>query len=237
MLAAQPDDGGGSSFPETNWTRIVEAASEDPVKALAALEKLCSEYRPVMVKWFQRNDSVRDPEDLAHSFIIYLLEKNLLLKFTLKGRPHQTGFRWFLAAAMKYFLRDVWDKDKTIVRGYGVEKVQLNDNDVDLAAHGDVDSQIDVEFALLIHANVMRQLEVPDYAKPYILHNSPQKGWDEIARQAGKKSVTLRQEVSRLRHKHWELFRDKVSRIVTPEHKVEDTRHLYELLFQHAPVV
>ena len=51
----------------------------------------------------------------------------------------------------------------------------------------------------------------------------------------GKTSQALRQEVSRLRRKHWELFRDEVAQISTPSEKTDETRYLYELLFRNLP--
>src|ERR1051325_8002178 len=91
-----------SAFPPTQWTVIIDAVSTDPARARAALEALCTTYRQPIVNWFKRKDFYQDPEDLAHSFVAYLVEKKLLNKVA----PRTGRFRCFLAAAMQNFLRD-----------------------------------------------------------------------------------------------------------------------------------
>src|SRR6266496_2761653 len=107
-----------SAFPTTQWTVIIEAVSTDPARARVALEKLCKAYRQPIVNWFARRDFRQDPEDLAHGFVAYLLEKDLL-----KRLSQRTGtFRSFLATTMRNFLSDSWDKENAAKRGGGIEK-------------------------------------------------------------------------------------------------------------------
>jgi DNA-directed RNA polymerase specialized sigma24 family protein len=97
-----------SAFPATHWTTIFETGSENPHQARLALEKLCELYRQPIVNWFARRANKQDAEDLAHSFMEYLLAKEVLSKLVeRKGR-----FRSFLATVMQRFLFDVWAKSR-----------------------------------------------------------------------------------------------------------------------------
>jgi RNA polymerase sigma-70 factor (ECF subfamily) len=220
-----------SAFPPTQWTVIIEAGSTDPARAREALDKLCGDYRQPIVNWFKRKDFHQDPEDLAHGFVAYVLEKNLLNKVV----PRTGRFRCFLVTAMQKFLWDAWDRNNAQKRGRDVQKVALVDNDVDVEADGPADSQLDMDFALVIHQRVMDALRPRTELKPYIFQKDTSERWDEIAKCLGKTAQAVRKEVSRLRRRHWEQFRDQVAQIVTPANRVEETRYLYELLFRNFP--
>ena len=234
MVTNSPASDPDSAFPATQWTVIVQAVSTDPEHAdLAqkALETLCAAYREPIVKWFRRNDYKQDPEDLAHSFIEYLIEKNLLKKVA----PRTRRFRFFLAASMRYFLRDTWDKNGAQIRGGDAEIVSFAANDIDVGADGQVDSQLDLDLALDIHRKVMKALAPPEALKPYIFQKDSSEGWDEIAARLGITPDAVRQRVHRLREQHWVRFSDEVTQITTPEDHDKETRYLYELLLKHLP--
>lgn len=195
------------------------------------MEQLCATYRQPIVNWFRRKDFYQDPEDLAHSFLAYLIEKSLLNKVT----PRTGKFRAFLADTMQKFLWDSWDRNNAQKRGRAVEKVSLSENDFDVGTDGHGDSQLDLDFALVIHAKVMSSLNPKPELKSYIFQRDSAEGWDTIGARLGKTSVAVRKEVSRLRRSHWEMFRDEVAQIVTPANRAEETRYLYELLFRNVP--
>jgi RNA polymerase sigma-70 factor (ECF subfamily) len=231
MEENSPLPGGGAAFPTTQWTVIIEAASDNPTRAKEALEKLCGAYREPIVNWFRRRDYYQDPEDLTQSFVAYLIEKNLLNRVA----PRTGLFRAFLADTMQKFLWDTWDKASAQKRGRNVDKVSLSENDMDIQAAGHPDSQLDADFALVIHRRVMGSLMPADELKQYIFQKDSSEGWEAIAARLGKTSGAVRKEVSRLRRNHWESFRNEVAQIVTPANRVEETRYLYELLFRHLP--
>lgn len=223
--------GRGSAFPPTQWTVIIDAVSTEPARARAALETLCIAYRQPIVNWFKRKDFYQEPEDLTHSFVAYLVEKNLLNKVA----PRTGRFRCFLVTAMQKFLWDTWDRNNAQKRGRDVEKVSLTDNDVDVQAEGQTNSQLDLDFALVIHRKVMKSLAPTEELKPYIFQKDSSEGWEAIATRVNKTAAAVRKEVSRLRRGHWECFRDEVAKIVTPADRAEETRYLYELLFRNFP--
>jgi len=220
-----------AAFPTTQWTVIVDAVSTNPERARAALGRLCAVYRQPIVNWFRRKDYYQDPEDLTQSFVVYLIEKSMLNKVT----PCAGKFRAFLADTMQKFLWDTWDRDGAQKRGRDVEKLSLSDNDLDVQADGEVDSRLDLDFALVIHGKVMAHLAPAPELKTYLFQKESSEGWEEIAGRLGKTATAVRKEVSRLRRGHWEKFRDEVAQIVTPGNRAEETRYLYELLFRNLP--
>lgn len=223
--------GQGRNFPPTQWTVIVEAVSTDSARASRALEELCRTYRQPIVNWFRRKDLYQDPEDLAHGFITYLIEKSLLSKLAMR-----TGsFRAFLASSMQKYLWDNWNRNTAQKRGGNVEKVSLEEGVFEPQADGASQSQLDLDFAHSIHRRVMKGFGPPSVLAPYILHKDSSKGWEDIAKQLGRTSVAVRKEVSRLRQQHWVNFRSEVAQIVTPAQCNEETRYLYELLFRNPP--
>ncbi len=223
--------GGSSAFPNTQWTVIIEAGSSHPERAREALERLCRAYRQPIVNWFRRHDFRQDPEDLAQTFLVYLLEKSLLTKVA----PRTARFRCFLAACMRRFLHDNWDKRNAQKAGGGVQPVPLADHDAEAGADTDPDSPLDIDFALAIHAQVMSQLAPRDELKPYLFLKDTTEGWNGIAAALGTTPTAIRQEVCRLRRRHWMKFRDEVAEIVKPSDRAEETKYLYELLFRNLP--
>jgi hypothetical protein len=231
MPEDSPAPGGGSAFPTTQWTVIVDAASSDPARAREAFARLCDAYREPIMNWFRRKDYYEDPEDLTQSFVAYFIEKSLLNKVA----PRTGLFRAFLTDTMQKFLWDTWDKAGAQKRGRDIEKVSLVENDADMLADGHADSQLDVDFARVIHRKVMDALVPTDELKPYIFQKDSSEGWEAIATRWGKTSESVRQEVCRLRRSHWKRFQDEVAQIVTPANRAEETRYLYELLFRNPP--
>ena len=222
----------GSAFPKTQWTVIIDAVSASPERGREALEELCQLYRQPIVNWFRRKDFYQDPEDLAHSFVEYMLEKGLLEKVA----PRTGRFRCFLTTCMRRFLYDSWDKNNSQKAGGQVEKVPLHDNDIEPEAEGSDDSQFDLDLAIAIHRRVMARLVTQEGLKPYIFLKDSTEGWDEIAARLGTTSTAIRQAVGRLRRRHWEAFKDEVTQIVAPAERAEETRYLYDLLFRNPPV-
>lgn len=231
-MEADPLSSGHSrNFPPTQWTVIVEAVSADSARASKALEELCRTYRQPIVNWFRRKDFYQDPEDLAQSFVEYLIDKSLLNKVT----PRTGSFRAFLADAMQKFLWDSWNKNTAQKRGGGVEKVPLEEIDSETQSNGVALNNLDLDFAYAIHHRVMASLKSSDGLACYIFQKDSTEGWEAIAKQLGRTSAAVRKEVSRLRQHHWVSFRSEVAQIVTPVQCDEETRYLYELVFRNPP--
>ena len=218
-----------SAFPRTQWTVIREALSSDSERARNALETLCANYHRPILNWFRRTAPEEEAKDLAQSFVVYLLQKDLLAKVAKEsGR-----FRCYLAACMRKFRSDQQEKESALKRGGGAERVPLFDDVVDAQSQSPGDSTYDLDVALTIHERVMSALAPSQELTAYIFWKESSEPWDRIASRLGITPAAARQQASRLRRKHWEEFSKEVSQISTPLEHADETRYLYQLLFKH----
>lgn len=153
----------------SSWTRR-------PQRAREALAGLCASYRRPIVNWSRQKDFYQDPEDLTHSFVVYLIEQSLLSEVA----PRTGKFRAFLADTMPKFLWDSWDRNGAQKRGRIVEKVSLSENDFYVGADGHGDSQLDLDLALVINHQVLTHLNPRPELKSYIFERDSEEGWDAI---------------------------------------------------------
>lgn len=91
-----------SDFPETLWSVIARRKGEDAAEATAALERLCTLYRPavraVLLRWGSAESEV---DDLTQEFFA---GKFLHPNFFANVRPGKGKFRTFLKTALRNFL-------------------------------------------------------------------------------------------------------------------------------------
>src|SRR5213593_3668194 len=114
-------------FATTHWSVVLNAGSNDTLRAHTALAKLCQIYwYPLYAYVRQRGYAPHDAQDLTQEFFARLLEKNTLGAITReKGK-----FRSFLLAALNHFLVDEWKKARALKRGGG-QVVSLNARDAE----------------------------------------------------------------------------------------------------------
>lgn len=86
------------SFPQTRWSMIALAASDDPELGRAALATLCEAYwKPLYAFARHRGHSRAEAEDLVQGFFARFLAKNYLAGLD----PRAGHFRGYLLAALK----------------------------------------------------------------------------------------------------------------------------------------
>ena len=120
----QSDGLGAAQFAQTHWSVVLSAAArQNPSKAAASLEKLCSLYwRPLYAYIRRQGEGPHDAQDLTQEFFRRLLEKDWLNSVDQsKGR-----FRSFLLAALKHFLSNERDKARAQKRGGGRSPLPLD---------------------------------------------------------------------------------------------------------------
>lgn len=125
------------AFHTTNWTQVVAASGSSPI-ARQALRELCETYYAPVELFVRRFRSgshqfqADDLRDMAHEFFAKLLEGNSLgLADSTRGR-----FRSYLLGAVKNFLSDQLDRDRTLKRGGGQTSQSL-DQPLDVGESGD----------------------------------------------------------------------------------------------------
>jgi DNA-directed RNA polymerase specialized sigma24 family protein len=119
-----------SPFQTTRWS-LIHTATEDPMRARAALEQLCAAYRPPVLAFIRRSGyNASDAEDLAQSFFLRFLETG----WFAHADPERGRFRCLLLTALRHFLSD--QRAQVMARKRGGGTVQVEDG-LDACTAGD----------------------------------------------------------------------------------------------------
>ena len=144
----------GSDFPETRWSLVLAAGGVNKVRAEEALRELCVQYRQPIVAWLSRAaTAVGDPEDLAHDFLVQLLERDRLGPFERR----EGQFRVWLRQCLRHFVRDYLDRQRAAKRGGGVVHVGLEGIEVEAAVER-ADESLDRGLAEALNREALKQL-------------------------------------------------------------------------------
>jgi RNA polymerase sigma factor (sigma-70 family) len=144
------------AFPTTRWSRVVDAASEDPETRRRALEDLLRAYwRPIYcsVRFGWRATEV-DAEDHVQEFFTSLLERD----FAKDLDPSRGSLRSFLKAALKHHLLNARRDSGRAKRGGGRARLAL-DGVADLvAAPGSLEEVLDASWARQVVTDAVKSL-------------------------------------------------------------------------------
>lgn len=230
-----------SPFPRTMWTVVLEAAGEDTTSAAEAIGKLCVIYRDPILAWLERSGYSRSTaEDLTHSFVGYLLEKNRFQSF----EKRETKFRSFLLECLKRFVRGEWRKTQAAKRGAGAELLDLET--VQVGTPAEVDRSLDQRMALAVHVRACQRLQTGKYAQPpksvrfqelrrFIWTPREDVSYDEVAGRLGMTVNHVKKAVFDLRQQYYDCFRAEVAETVSRELVDEETEYLMKLVAAQGP--
>ena len=113
---------GGNAFPITHWSMVLQAGTDSPAAARAALESFCERYWCPLYEFARRQGrSHHDAEDCAQAFLAQLLATSGLQR----AQPERGRFRTFLLTAFRNFLTTEWRSAQAAKRGGGVAVVSL----------------------------------------------------------------------------------------------------------------
>jgi RNA polymerase sigma factor (sigma-70 family) len=236
----------GDLFPSTHWSVIVAAgrSQADPQTAQAALAELCQTYwTPLYTFVRSRGYGVEDAQDLTQSFFAYLIEHKIYARVDRqKGR-----FRSFLLAALKNFLANASDSERTLKRGGGQKFLPLHEAQIDAAesmfqthsGNGNEDWIFDRSWAdALVNAGLERlSADYKREAREKLFNElriflisgaEPPPTYADLAARLDMAESTLRSHVTRLRARYREALRAEVRQTVNAEAEVEE--ELHELL-------
>ena len=239
-----PGSGGAPLFVTTRWSVVL--AARDPVgpDAARALETLCRTYWYPLYAFVRGSGyAAHDAQDLTQSFFAVLLAKDYLRVVT----PEKGRFRTFLRMAMKRFLVNEWEKQRSQKRGGGQVLVPL---DTELAEQRfqaespgalGPDAIYDRRWALTLLDETMTRL-VQEYAstgragefvllKPHLTADRGQIPYADIAAAGQTTEGAARVAIHRLRKRFREVFRAVIADTVAAPEEVEaEVRHVLEVL-------
>jgi RNA polymerase sigma-70 factor (ECF subfamily) len=228
-------------FPVTNWSTILEAGHTDSPAARDALGRLYEIYRPALLgfirSWSGRSDKA---EDLLQGFFAHLLASAALNTVRRQGR-----FRSWLLACLKHYVSNCIAYETAKIRAPREAPVPIGESNEtgcvqptgrELAA----DQEYDRQFAIAFLGGVVALME-KEYAGrgrqsvfeallPVLQNKKAGFSHAELGRPLGMNENAVAQEVSRMRKRYRELFKEELIKLCGSEHFQEEQRHLFAAL-------
>ena len=243
--AASPPAKGGV-FVTTRWTCVLAARGETP-EAKAALGELCEAYWTPVFR-FLRGEG-RD-EDIARELTQEFFARVLTRDGFTHADPVRGRFRSFLLGAVKHFLSDRRDRERTAKRGGGVGAEPLSSEggadtqagfQIADAKAGVPDTYFDRQcaFALMdrAFATLTDELATAGKAeqftvlKPWLIGETPAMSQAGAARALGLSEGAVKVAVHRLRKRFRELIRAEIAQTVPDSADIDaELRYLVEVL-------
>ena len=218
-------------FPETQWTLLAQATLNGEASAAKALEEFCRRYRPPILSFILgRGVSHAEAEDLAHDFMVHLMEKSTLRRAdAARGR-----FRSFLIGSLKRFLRDVHLHRVRLKNGGDVPRLSLESPEI-LSAPPAVASEdertFDREWALrLLHLTLdsisdeyarAGQSAGYDLLRSYLPGGVAPPPYETSASRLGLTMPAFKTEVHRLRKRFRERLQREVAATLSGPEEIE----------------
>ncbi len=231
-------------FQTTRWSIILSARDKDSPASDDALATLCQVYwYPLYAFVRRRGHSAHDAQDRTQAFFERLLEKDYLRSVA----PANGRFRAFLVVAMKHFLANERDKERTLKRGGGALHLPL-DSELAESRYGEeasepmpADQIFERRWALTLLDRAMARLR-SDYEKSGRIeefqclktHLAADRGevdYPQIVSRLGLNEGAARVALHRLRKRFRRLFREEIAETVSDPAEVDDeVRHVVSVL-------
>ena len=225
----------GAQFAATRWSIVLAAADRQAgTKSRRALEELIQAYWfPLYAFIRHQGSSPQQAEDLTQGFFVRLLEKKDLSQVDQsKGK-----FRSFMLAAMKHFLSNEWDKERTLKRG-GAAVIALDAMDAEARyAIEPVDNMtperlFDRRWALAVLDHVLDRLrqEYSDQGKQRLYESLKDclicgrqaVNHGDLAKALGMTEGAVKVAAHRLRRRYRDLLRDEIAQTVDSQGQIDE---------------
>lgn len=231
-------------FVTTRWSVVLAARDPASPDAARALETLCRTYwYPLYAFVRGSGHSPHDAQDLTQGFFAVLLAKDYLRSVNReKGR-----FRTFLRMALKRYLLNEWDRQRSQKRGGGQPVLPFDTTIAEQRFHQENSGALepdliyDRRWAFTLLDDTMARLE-QEYAaegkaveyqelKPHLTASRGEIPYADIAARCQITEGAARVAIHRLRKRFRELFRAGIADTVsTPGEVDEELRHVMEIL-------
>jgi RNA polymerase sigma-70 factor (ECF subfamily) len=232
-------------FTSTHWSVVLAAGGTENQQATEALSRLAEAYRPAILG-FARHLGFQgaDAEDLTQGFFLHFIRNNLPGKVQ---RRQMRRFRSFLIAAFKNYIADERDRWRAAKRGgshcfVSLEEWLLEEGEEEHPGTKTPCARtFDRQWAQALVAKALNRLEseysarerkvIFDRLQTHLLEPDESPSYARLSTELGSSQVALRQELSRMRRRYGELFREEVANTVaSPTEVAEEIRHLLTAL-------
>jgi RNA polymerase sigma-70 factor (ECF subfamily) len=229
-------------FQTTHWSLILAAGEKATPTAREALSTLCVRYWYPLYAFVRRSGHDRaSAADLTQSFFTRLLEKDVLLAADRsRGR-----FRTFLIAALKNFIANEWDKERTAKRGGGVAPLPLDFGDAEAQFSREPSHELtpdrifDRRWAITLLDGVLADLqrecateskqEVFNVLKESLTGDAAP--YAQLGQKLNMSESAVKVAVHRLRNRYRQMLRNRIAETVaTPEDIEDEIRELFSSL-------
>ena len=232
-----------AAFPETRWTLVLAARSQESLEGQRALAELCALYwSPLYFYVRRRGYPPEESEDLTQDFFRRLLEKSdFMVAEESRGK-----LRSFLLTSLKHFLADEWDKTQALKRGGGVSTISMDQVAAEeryrIEPQDDLSPDVlyDRQWAETIMSSIMDRLR-DEHASAGSLHyfdtlhshlgwNAGEATYAAPAKQLGVTENAVRLRVMRMRRRYGELLRACIAETVSSEEElVSEMNYLFQM--------
>ncbi len=215
-----------ADFRTTRWTRIVASRGES-TEAKAALSELCAAYYQPVFRFLQCEGRTEDAaRELTHEFFARVLGHQSLAG----ANPQRGRFRSYLLGAVKHFVADLRDRDRTAKRGGAVEHEPL-DAGTDTSPGLDLpdtstatDAGFDRAWALIVLDRALTALAAEqasvskardfEILKPWLTGEAVARSQAEAAAELGMTEGAVKVAIHRLRRRFRELVKSEIAQTV-----------------------
>lgn len=222
-----------SQFQTTRWSMVLNAG-KDPERARSALESLCRTYRPPVYAYILGHRyTAESAEDLTQAFFARFIEQG----YYLKADPARGRFRALLLTALKRFLGDILDQEKTLKRG---GHAQVRSLDSITSDSGPLDRETpelafhrswahttvkDALRKLREEAKAAGKTALFDELSVFIAERPDDADYERVAAKFGMRRNTLAVAVHRLRQRLRQLIRDQLAETSADNGELEHELH------------
>jgi len=229
------------NFPATEWSLLARATLNGESAAAESLAEFCRRYREPVVRFIcRRGAPISEAEDLAHDFMLHVMEKSVLRR----ADPARGRFRSFLIGALVRFLRDA-HQSRTAQKNGGdrppLSLDELETKGLELSLPGEDAAAFDREWALALLYLTLEGIRV-DYAQAgqsaeyavvsaYLPGSVASPPYEESAARLGQTLGAFKTGVHRLRQRFRErLQREVAATISSPEDFESEFSYLGQVL-------
>lgn len=233
-----------SVFLPTRWTLVLRARGESN-EARAALSELCEAYYQPVFRFLRREGREEDAaRELTQEFFSRLLARDGIGA----ADPQRGRFRSYLLGAVKHFLADQRDHERSAKRGGGTTPESLDAEDagspalqVADGASAPDDAIFDRAWALALMDRAL-QLLANEFAaegkaeqfavlKPWLAGDADTLPQSEAATRLGTSESAVKVAIHRLRKRFREVIRMEIAQTVDEAAGVDaELRYLVEVL-------
>jgi RNA polymerase sigma factor (sigma-70 family) len=222
------------AFPTTRWTLVVAAGDKENIERGEALESLCGSYwYPVYAFIRRRGYPPEQAQDLTQEFFVRVLSGT----FFERANPDKGRFRSFLLGAVKNFLADANDREKSKKRGGGVRMLTFDfktgeSNYSREPKHEETPERIfQRRWARALLDRVVANLRDEHESKGNLVQFNRLKGYlagdgdskyAELARELQLTESGIKSAIRRLRQRYRDLLRAEVASTVADSAEVDE---------------